>query len=253
VAPEKLPPFRTPMSHPSTLSCAVALTLAAMGVQAAPPLPQELADLSAPIEASLRLPGTGVQILAVKDRVFYVGGPGRYVFTGPAWDLWHGVKLTSVSQAAELAGRVDLARLPLNAAALGAIERPGGQGAAADHHAAWIFIDPICPRCIALLKSVEDNQVPAHVVLLALGGKESRTAARRLLCAPSPDAAWRALIDQAWGDLPEPAEDCDTQPLVRALIAAQLLGIEQVPLLIAADGRLHGGVPDDLTAWLAGP
>jgi thiol:disulfide interchange protein DsbC len=72
-----------------------------------------------------------------------------------------------------------------------------------------------------------------------------------MYCAPSPDAAWRALIDQAWGDLPEPAEDCDTQPLVRALITAQLLGINQVPTLIAADGRLQPGVPDDLAAWLA--
>ena len=233
--------------------CLPALALAGSSVQAGPPLSDELADLNAPIEASLHLPGTGVQMVAVKERVFYLGGAGRYVFTGPAWDLWHGVKLTSVSQAAALAGRIDLARTPLDAAELGALERGAGQGTGQANPSAWIFIDPICPRCIALLKSVEDNQVPAHVVLLALGGKESRTAARRLLCAPSPDAAWRALIDQAWGDLPEPAEDGDTQPLVRALIAAQLLGIEQVPLLIAADGRLHGGVPDDLTAWLAGP
>jgi thiol:disulfide interchange protein DsbC len=55
-----------------------------------------------------------------------------------------------------------------------------------------------------------------------------------------------------WSAIPDAVAECDTQPLVRALITARLLGVERVPLLIAPDGRLHQGVPENLAAWLGG-
>ena len=246
------------MSQRITRRVAVALVLGTTGVKAAPPMPAELADLSAPMQASVQLPGTGVQMVETDTRVFYLGGNGRYVFTGPAWDLWHGAALTTVAQASALAERIDLTRITLDAAELGAFalgvapdQQPGaGHGAA--NRDAWVFVDPRCSRCLALLTTLEQAGTPAQVVLLPIGGEKSLSAARRLHCAPSRAAAWSALIDQAADALPEPAADCDTQPLVRALITAQLLGVTQVPTLIASDGRLHQGVPDDAIAWLAG-
>ena len=237
------------------MALAPILTLAPCGpaLHAAPPLaPPALGDLSATMQASLQLPGTGVQMVELADRVVYIAGHGRYLFTGPAWDLWHGARLDSVAQAAELAGRIDMGRIALDPAELGAF--PVGESESGPQRGApvWVFVDPLCADCQELLHALQESGTTAQVVLLPLGGKDALDAAHRLLCAPSQEAAWSALLAQDWAALPEPAADCDPQPLVRALITGRLLGIDAVPTLIAPDGRLHRGAPADLTAWLAG-
>jgi thiol:disulfide interchange protein DsbC len=238
------------------LFLALATALGGAASNAAPPLPPALADLSAPMQASVQLRGTGVQMLELADRVVYIAGNGRYVFTGSAWDLWHGERLDSVAQASVLAGRIDLSRMQLDPAELGAFtigllpaEVPSNQQ---DTAPLWVFVDPLCVECAVLLGKLDQVGAAAHVVLFPASGDKSPDIARRLLCAPSKPTAWTALRDQDWSDLPEPTPDCDTQPLVRALITARLLGITAVPTLIAPDGRLHQGAPADLVAWLAG-
>ncbi|WP_328986288.1 thioredoxin domain-containing protein [Thiorhodovibrio winogradskyi] len=140
-------------------------------------------------------------------------------------------------------------RLGLDPADLGAINLGDQQ---ADTKRVWVFIDPLCPACQELLERLAQTETPAHVIPLPLGGADSAQAARRLLCAPSPQAAQSALLEQSWSELPRPTSDCDTQPLVRALITARLLGIDSVPTLIAPDGRIQRGLPENLSAWLAG-
>ena len=236
----------------------IALFLAITGsaVQAAPPLPPALGDLAAPIEASVQLPGTGVQMLELADRVVYVAGNGRYAFTGAAWDLWHGEPLESVAQAMALAARVDLERIALDPVELGAFTLGAVTADAQTTQQArapvWVFVDPSCADCLTLLRGLHASEAVAHVVLLPIGGAGSLDAARQLLCAPTEQAAWSALLNRSWAALPKPTEDCDTQALVRALITARLLGIDRVPTLIAPDGRLQRGAPADLSAWLAG-
>jgi thiol:disulfide interchange protein DsbC len=235
---------------------ALLLALAGSASVAAPPLPPVLSDLAAPIEASVQLPGSGVQMLELADRVVYIAGNGRYVFTGAAWDLWHGEPLDSVAQATALAARVNLERLALDPVELGAFTlgmvaadaQTGQQGRAP----LWVFVDPRCADCRALLKALDASGDLAHVVVLPIGGEDSLEAATRLRCAPSAETAWSALLEQSWSQLPEQTADCDTQSLVRALITARLLGIDTVPTLIAPDGRLQRGSPADLSAWLAG-
>ncbi len=47
---------------------------------------------------------------------------GRYLIRGTAYDLWHGAELTSLAQADDLGGRIDLTRLTLDPADLGALD-----------------------------------------------------------------------------------------------------------------------------------
>lgn len=245
-------------SSRTALLPALALAMAAgtPTLRAASPLPPALGDLSAPLRASVQLPGTGVQMLELADRVVYIAGNGRYVFTGAAWDLWHGERLDSVAQATALGGRIDLSRMALDPAELGAFTIATAQADTPSEHASrapvWVFVDPLCAACATLLGTLERIGAAAHVVLLPVGGDKSLDVARRLLCVPSSAAALSALIDQDWTDLPAPSADCNTQPLLRAAITARLLGIAAVPTLIAPDGRLQQGVPADLEAWLAG-
>jgi thiol:disulfide interchange protein DsbC len=238
------------------LLLALATALGSSALHAAPPLPPALADLSAPMQASVQLRGTGVQMLELADRVVYIAGNGRYVFTGTAWDLWHGEQLASVAQASALAGRIDLSRMQLDPAELGAftvgLPHAGTPAAQQDTAPLWVFVDPLCMECALLLGTLDQVGAAAHVVLLPASGDKSLDIAQRLRCAPSETTAWAALRDQDWSDLPEPAAGCDKQPLVRALLTGRLLGITAVPTLIAPDGRLHQGAPADLTTWLAG-
>jgi thiol:disulfide interchange protein DsbC len=240
----------------TALFLALATALGGAASNAAPPLPPSLADLSAPMQASVQLRGTGVQMLELADRVVYIAGNGRYVFTGDAWDLWHGERLASVAQASALAGRIDLSRMQLDPAELGAftvgLPHAGIPSNQQDSTPLWVFVDPRCAECAMLLGKLGQVGAMAYVVLLPASGDKSLDIAQRLRCAPSEKAAWTALRDQDWSDLPEPTADCDTQSLVRALITGRLLGITAVPTLIAPDGRLHQGAPADLAAWLAG-
>ena len=98
--------------------------------EAAAPVPDSPAavkELVGRIDGLHRLPLSGVQLVRVGDRLLFVADNGRYVFAGPAFDLWHGVRLETFDQAVALAQRIDLARLKLDPAALGALARWGHQ------------------------------------------------------------------------------------------------------------------------------
>jgi thiol:disulfide interchange protein DsbC len=156
------------------------------------------------------------------ERVLFVSDNGRYVFTGPAWDLWHGAKLATLEEGARLAARVDLKRLGLDPATLRALDLGSGE------EDVVAFVDPRCPHCRSLL------------------GKLPRLAERDLA------AARTALIAGTIAALPDAAGTCGQARAQRALVTARLLGIRGVPYLIAPDGRLQQGVPANLHAWLEG-
>jgi thiol:disulfide interchange protein DsbC len=195
-----------------------------------------------------RLPVTGLQMVAAGERVLFVSANGRYVFTGPAWDLWHGARLQSLDQGARLAERVDLKRLGLDPASLGALDLGEGEVVA--------FLDPSCPHCRELLAELPKLAADYRFRLVPLPvlGPDSETAVARLGCLAErdPAAAGAALLSGGIDALPAPEGSCGQASAQRALVTAQLLGIAGVPFLIAPDGRLHQGVPADLEAWLEG-
>jgi thiol:disulfide interchange protein DsbC len=72
------------------------------------------------------------------------------------------------------------------------------------------------------------------------------------LSRSDPGKARETLLGNPTTALPEPTADCGQGTAQRALIAAQILGIRGTPFLIAPDGRMRQGSPEDLAAWLAG-
>jgi len=202
------------------------------------------------ISGMQRLPVSGMQMVEAGERVLFVSANGRYVFTGPAWDLWHGAKLQTLDEAARFAERIDLTRLGLDPAALGALDLGTGD------RDVVVFVDPRCPHCRRLM-----DQLPSlgegyrfRLVPLPVLGPESETAVVRLACLAEqdPSAARDALLAETFEQIPAPTGTCGQAPSQRALVTAQLLGIAGVPYLIAPDGRLEQGVPEDLDAWLEG-
>jgi thiol:disulfide interchange protein DsbC len=202
------------------------------------------------ISGMQRLPVSGIQMVEAGERMLFLSANGRYVFTGPAWDLWHGARLQTLNEAARLAERIDLKRLGLDPATLGALDLGSGE------RDVVVFVDPRCPHCRRLM-----DQLPSlgegyrfRLVPLPVLGPESETAVVRLACLDEqdPSAARDALLAETLDQLAAPTGTCGQAPVQRALVTAQLLGIAGVPYLIAPDGRLHQGVPEDLEAWLEG-
>jgi thiol:disulfide interchange protein DsbC len=218
--------------------------------ESSPQAPAGIAAMLRGIRGMQRLPVAGVQMLAAGERLLFVSANGRYVFTGPAWDLWHGARLGSLDEAARLAGRIDLERLGLDPGSLGALDLGAGEGEV------LAFVDPRCPHCRALLDELPGlaGDYRFRLVPLPVLGPDSERAVMRLACLADADpaAAREALLADRIDGLPEPDGTCGQAPAQRALVTAQLLGITGVPYLIAPDGRLRQGAPADLRAWLEG-
>jgi thiol:disulfide interchange protein DsbC len=212
--------------------------------------PTELQEMLRGIDGMRRLPVQGVQMVRAGERVLFVSANGRYVFTGPAWDLWHGAALDSLDTAGRLADRIDLQRLRLDPKALGAFQLGKGEGEVV------IFVDPRCPHCRDLMSRLPALAERYRFLLVPLPvlGPDSEDAVARLGCLATSDAAAArdALLNDKADELPAPTPGCGQAPAQRALVTAQLLGIAGVPYLIAPDGRLWQGVPEDLKAWLEG-
>jgi len=202
------------------------------------------------IHGTQRLPVAGVQMIDAGGRVLFVSDNGRYVFTGPAWDLWHGVKLGTLADGARFAERIDLARLKLDPAALGALDLGTGDADVV------IFVDPLCPHCRSLIEALPSltERYRFRLVPLPVLGADSESAVVRLACLAEqdPDAARESLRTGNVSTLPEATGTCGQAQAQRALVTARLLGIRGVPYSIAPDGRLHQGAPDDLAGWLEG-
>lgn len=218
-----------------------AASLANLGM--AEPMP------SASIARMAQLPSGGLQAVETTDgELLFFSENGRYVLRGSAVDLWHGAKLTAFDQTQRLAGRIDLARLKLDVTDLGAIDVGEGPEVV-------IFVDPFCPHCTALYADLAPLRATYRFRLVPVPvlGEPSQRAVLALAClsGSEPEQARDALLGGLTADLPEPAAGCGEAIAQRTLIAAQILGIRGTPFLIAPDGRLRQGRPDDLATWLA--
>ncbi len=195
-----------------------------------------------------RLPTQGLQAVETADgQLLYVSDNGRYLIRGSAYDLWHGAELTSLAQAEDLAGRIDIKRLKLDPADLGALDTGTGPAVLA-------FVDPHCPHCADLLADLPSLADRYRFRLIPLPiGAESQPAVLALHCLASTDpaAALKALFEHTAPPVGT-AVGCGQGTAQRALVTAQLLGVRGTPFLIAPDGRLHQGRPADLAGWLAG-
>jgi thiol:disulfide interchange protein DsbC len=162
------------------------------------------------IRRMARLPVGGLQAVETNDRqLLFISDTGRYVVRGNAYDLWHGVALTSLAQAEELAGRIDLKHLKLDVADLGALDLGTGPDVVA-------FVDPQCPHCAAFFKDLASLTDRYRFWLISLpiaADSHSEVLAVHCLATTDRAAALTALLEHR-GDVPAATGTCGQQTAV---------------------------------------
>ncbi len=195
-----------------------------------------------------RLPVGGMTLIETTEgKLFVASDTGRYAVVGTLYDLWHGARVESLDQAKRLAARIDLKRLGIDLADLGALDVGTGPEVVA-------FVDPDCPHCADLFKvlpSLTDRYRFRLIVLPVAQDSGPRALALHCLRTTDAAAARKALLEHS-ADVPPATGTCGQVTVQRTLITARVFGVGGTPFLVAPDGRTQTGLPADLSGWLAG-
>ncbi|MAD39223.1 MAG: disulfide isomerase [Tistrella sp.] len=192
-------------------------------------------------------------LMLVEDaqgRITFQTPSGRFIIRGQLYDTWGGYLVDSPDAARRSMTTLPMDRVPM--AQLGAIT----VGAGTDQ--VVVFVDPLCPHCHRLMAAIDQlvqssaTRWRFDILVLPVLGRDSEIAARQIECAADVDAARTALITGTSPAALQQKPTCDLQHMSNRLITAQLIGIKGVPLIIAPDGRLQQGVPDNLLMFLEG-
>lgn len=205
-----------------------------------------------PIDGLVHLPVNGLQMVQSGERIYFMSDNGRFVFKGYAFDLWNGERLETLDDARRLADRIDLRKMGLDLDDLAPFRLGRGE------RTVTVFIDPYCPYCHKLLGQMDalKDRYRFQLLMVPVLGDRSAALIRRLACLDGPDRndeVVRRLIEQDFEGLAGDEKPCDTAPLQRTLVTAQILGVGGVPFLIADDNRVLRGYTPDLARWLADP
>lgn len=202
----------------------------------------------ADIQAMENMPIRGLKAVQANGRLMFMSDTGRFVFVGDVYDTWSFKKLTSMEEIRDAANRVNLANFNLN---IKDELKPYVIGSGKKE--VVVFVDPLCPHCHSLLKDLENppKDYSFLVVTIPALGKDSGAKVRQLGCAADREKAKSALITGDYSGLQQ-TQDCDLMPLQKALVTAQILGVQGVPFLVAPDGRVNRGRPQNLVEFLEG-
>lgn len=199
------------------------------------------------IRRIIPLPLDGMSAIDNAGQVMYASSNGRFVFIGQLYDLWKGTSLDTMEEIEQATSRIYLEGLRLHPQDLTSTSIGSGPTDIT------FFTDPLCEHCHALAheaKAYGDDYTFHLVVVPALGDK-SHELAQHLYCAKDPTKGAEALLNGTI-DLLISRNGCDMSGYEKRLLAAEILGVDGVPFLIHADGRVNRGRPQHLETWLTG-
>jgi len=119
----------------------------------------------------------------------------------------------------------------------------------------FIFSDPNCKLCHQLLKKIQRSKLlkqnfKIHAVITPVLSETSMEKSNRLaaLDAKDPKAALEAFINNDFSNAETTYEQ--VPGINYNLLVARALGIQNVPYIVNAGGRIHIGMPDDIHLFL---
>lgn len=204
------------------------------------------------IDAMQVLPSNQINMVEASGQVFFVTQNGRYVIKGDLYDMWSGGAL--VSSVAELnasSSKIDLDKIGIKMDDLFNLQYGNGP------KTVTMFVSPGCGYCKKTLQEMISSDLAEkytfNIIPLPFLGQKSQDSVKRLAAAAlnNPADALNALVNDDYSSLAQ-KDGGDVEGIKRAMITAQILGINQVPVLLADNGTMLVGAPQNLTNWLQG-
>lgn len=192
------------------------------------------------------LPIKTLRAVVTDGEQVFISENGRFIIKGDLYDVWQKKRITDFGEMQKLATHIDLKKIGLDVAALNTVSM--GTGA----EDVVVFVAPHCPACKALIQEAKKFSAKYRFQFVFLSGDEAvQKTIKNIVGAAAPDIALEAVVSNKAEDLPK-ITNCDPQRNAMTVLMAQLMGIDKVPFFIAPDGRLHEGLPQNLSAWLEG-
>ena len=197
---------------------------------------------------------SSVRAVAGEDGpILFVADNGRFVIAGRMIDVWQQKELKTLDEIEHAISRVYLDPMGYEQTSYSSMKMGNGEKRTV------IFIDPHCGWCHKLINEIQtktallkDYTFIVHAVPVL--GATSQPYAKKLWCSVAKDEEKiRAMLkgDEAVNALPSKA-GCDTDAHDHSIYLSKLIGVKAVPFVIAPDGRVSQGKPNDLRAFLIG-
>ena len=207
-------------------------------------------ELQGQVRGMERMPAEGWAAVEIQNvpGVGLMSANGRFfVLNATIVDVWSGKKLETMEDIREAAGHLNLAQLGLKVSDLAPISFGTGE------RRVTVFADPLCPPCLELWSKLPElaNDYVFDILLVPMNGNGERLV-RTYACAADRQAVVTAVLAGTREPGLREGMGCDMASVQKRLIATEMLGIRDVPTLIADDGRVMRGLNKPLGPWLAG-
>lgn len=190
------------------------------------------------------MPGTGFHLVRSNaGQTAIISDNGRYSVTGAikVHDNLNNQDVTDPAALHYFADRVDPKNIPLERM----FTLTGGTGT----QDLYVFVDPMCPICKAMVHylSAHPGEYRVHLIPIGIISPPSITKAQQLDCLSQKDqeAAAKIAFSGDYAALP-PDAGCNQEAYKHNLLMARLLGVEGVPFVIYSDGHYIAGMPPDM-------
>lgn len=231
-----------------TLTLLIAISLCGLSFAQ----PEATIDRIKSIDAITKIPGRSVQMVESNGRIFFVTPNGRYVIKGDLYDMWaKGKRITSVANLKASASKINLSQIGVKLEDLFHLKYGNGP------KQITVFVSPGCPYCKRTMQEMMTGDLAEkytfNLVPVPLLGKSSQVAVKKLVASidKAPEKTLKALMFDDYSKLTT-ATGGDLEGVKRSLITAQVIGIDQVPVLLTEAGTMKKGSPKNLSAWLEG-
>ena len=202
------------------------------------------------INNAIELPVKAIQAVNTDSAIFFISKDGRYAFKGQMYDVWEKKSLKTMDDISYSATHISLKKLGVNVDSLNTITLNKSQSTGKD---VVIFIDPQCSICHQLIKNSQAlaSEYNFKFIVVPALGEKSNELSKKLFCATDKTNAVSSLLNNAIASMPQ-KQKCDLQQYNKTLLFAQMINIDGVPFLIAPDGRINKGMPQNLKTWIGG-
>lgn len=201
------------------------------------------------IEDIVPLPISGLRAVVSNGELLYMSDNGRFIFRGVMYDAWSQKALKTFDEMREAINRIDLAKMGIKVGDF----KPLPLGHGKEH--ITVFVDPKCPWCAKLMGQIKDkpdlqSKYTFDLIPIPVLGEPSQKLVRELGCAKDRKSALEHLVREDYSQPLESVKECSLTAIQKSMVAAQILGVNGVPFMIHADGRVQKGMPKELNDWL---